>query len=246
LTKDPEQYADAKNQPHVLVAVRMKERGLTVRTGDTIAYIICHSKISEKPSSLAERAYHPDELRKDPANLSIDYEWYLIQQIHPPVARLCEHIDGTDSSRLASCLGLDPKKFTSSSSNMSGNGELRLTSVISEEEKFRDCERVGLICNSCKSVSQLESLITADYKVGVKCSACGSTFRPITVYYQVYGAIRKYLKEYYQGWLECDDPACRTQTLRMRVYESRCVNDQCRGTMSPKVSSTTILYFYNF
>ena len=32
-------------------------------------------------------------------------------QVHPVVSRLCGPIEGTDSARLADCLGLDPSKF---------------------------------------------------------------------------------------------------------------------------------------
>lgn len=35
----------------------------------------------------------------------VDYEYYLSQQILPPVERLCEPIEGTDRARLAECLG---------------------------------------------------------------------------------------------------------------------------------------------
>ena len=34
-----------------------------------------------------------------------DYDYYLSQQILPPIERLCERIEGTDRSRLAECLG---------------------------------------------------------------------------------------------------------------------------------------------
>lgn len=36
---------------------------------------------------------------------SPDYEYYLSQQILPPVDRLCDPIEGTDKARLAECLG---------------------------------------------------------------------------------------------------------------------------------------------
>ena len=41
---------------------------------------------------IAERAYHPDELRTDP-NLVIDAEYYLAQQVLPVVMRLCAPIE---------------------------------------------------------------------------------------------------------------------------------------------------------
>lgn len=67
LTKDPEAYADAKGQPHVTVALRMKQRGLSVKSGDTIPYLICINSAVENVNALAERAYHPDEVRSNPA-----------------------------------------------------------------------------------------------------------------------------------------------------------------------------------
>eukprot|EP00474_Spongospora_subterranea_P002470 CRZ02928.1 hypothetical protein [Spongospora subterranea] len=39
---------------------------------------------------------------------------YRLSQIVPPVLRLCAHIEGTDASRLADCLGLDGSKFHNS------------------------------------------------------------------------------------------------------------------------------------
>ena len=42
---------------------------------------------------------------------SVDVEWYLNQQILPPIARLCEPIEGTSTAMLAERLGLDGSKF---------------------------------------------------------------------------------------------------------------------------------------
>ena len=106
----------------------MKARGRSARTGDVIPYIFClgNGEASAK-SAQADRAKHPDEIRKADSGLSIgtprscfvlgwgclrrmlvDYQYYLSQQILPPIERLCEPIEGTDRSRLAECLG----KFT--------------------------------------------------------------------------------------------------------------------------------------
>ena len=71
--------------------------------GETIPYIICKSDDASKQHLIAERAYHADTVRKE--KLTPDYEWYLTTQIHPPIARLCEPIEGTDSAFLAQCLG---------------------------------------------------------------------------------------------------------------------------------------------
>ena len=41
LGKNPEDYPDAKSQPHVQVAMRIKARSCTPRAGDVIPYVFC-------------------------------------------------------------------------------------------------------------------------------------------------------------------------------------------------------------
>lgn len=69
--------------------------------------MFCIGKGEEASKSVqADRAKHPDEFKKAaPEELSIDYEYYLTNQILPPIERLCEPIEGTDRARLAECLG---------------------------------------------------------------------------------------------------------------------------------------------
>lgn len=57
-----------------------------------------------------QRAYHVDELKNND-KLLIDVNYYLAQQIHPVVSRLCEPIDGLDAAFIAECLGLDPSTY---------------------------------------------------------------------------------------------------------------------------------------
>jgi len=108
LGKDPNDYPDKKSQPHVQVALRMREKQQTVRIGQVIPYIFCIASTDDKSDvklTQAERAKHPDELRRSEGTLLIDHEFYLSNQILPPIERLCDPIEGTDRARLAECLG---------------------------------------------------------------------------------------------------------------------------------------------
>ena len=58
----------------------------------------------------AERARHPDDVARSEGKLNLDYEWYLTQQILPPISRLCEPIEGTSTMQLSAKLGLDASK----------------------------------------------------------------------------------------------------------------------------------------
>ena len=102
LTKDPSGYVDGTSQPHVVVAQRLQQNKIPVKVGDFIQYIICTGSHSEK---LSARAFTPEEIIHH--NKTIDKEWYLMQQFHPPISRLCEHIAGLDSHILQHSLGLE-------------------------------------------------------------------------------------------------------------------------------------------
>ncbi|KAL6580137.1 hypothetical protein OROMI_008161 [Orobanche minor] len=127
LTEPPEKYsyANARNQPHVQVALRLKRSGYVIgcSAGDVVPYIICRQEGNGSTSSvgIAQRARHPDELKGGNESWAIDIDYYLAQQIHPMISRLCESIQGTSPSRLAECLGLDPSKFQIKSSESVNN-----------------------------------------------------------------------------------------------------------------------------
>jgi DNA polymerase alpha subunit A len=72
LGKNPEDYPDAKSQPHVQVALRMKARGGSARGGDVIPYVFCLADGADvNKVSQAELAKHPDEIRKADSGLKV-------------------------------------------------------------------------------------------------------------------------------------------------------------------------------
>nr|GFC28190.1 DNA polymerase alpha catalytic subunit [Tanacetum cinerariifolium] len=81
LTKPPEAYPYARSQPHVEVALRLQKLGYTsgCSAGDTVPYIICCEqwKGSSTSVGIAQRARHPDELKKDNENLMIDIDYII-------------------------------------------------------------------------------------------------------------------------------------------------------------------------
>ncbi|KAI3432425.1 hypothetical protein D9Q98_003979 [Chlorella vulgaris] len=151
LTKRPDDYPDAKNQPHVQVALRRRAAGKQngVMAGETVPYVICNNvdesgKVLPRDSKgLAERAFHPEEINAD-SSLRVDAGWYLAQQVFPVVSRLCAPIEGTDAGRLADCLGLDGSKYRAAAA-AAGQGETRedasLAAVASldDDDRYKDC-----------------------------------------------------------------------------------------------------------
>ncbi|SPO31013.1 related to POL1 - DNA-directed DNA polymerase alpha, 180 KD subunit [Ustilago trichophora] len=253
LGKNPEDYPDVKSQPHVQVALRMKARGGSARMGDVIPYIFCLGEdgTSNTKTAQAERAHHPDELRRKDSELKVDYEHYLALQILPPIERLCESIEGTDRSRLAECLGLDPAKYSHGSSSSAGGvgGSAdrefaTLDSQIPDEVRFAKCEPLKLTCPSCRESSVFlgpahrpaakiltDSTNTKDADrnaistKGIRCTnaSCARMLPLATVAIQLELAIRSYISRYYTGWTECSDPNCGSRTRMASVYAKRCL-----------------------
>ncbi|KAL8283423.1 hypothetical protein RQP46_005833 [Phenoliferia psychrophenolica] len=107
LGKNPQDYPDAKSQPHVTVALRMKAKGQSAKMGDVIPYIFCVPEGgAPQTTGKAPNAYHPDDVRRAGSTLKIDYNVYLSSQIMPPIERLCDPIEGTEKARLAECIVL--------------------------------------------------------------------------------------------------------------------------------------------
>lgn len=258
-----------------MVALKMKEKGLSIRHGDTIPYIICCPQSMENSLTngngsignhhnhglIADRAHHPDDLRKDPT-LLIDIDWYMTQQIHPPISRLCEYIEELSSAKLASYLGLDSRKYHQIR-KMDLDDEDGINSTIpsylrmlkSDEELYKNNKRLSIQCPECKSFSLMESIISSpssspspsnkdemekdkETDLAFKCIKCTKSFSSMTIYYQVLGFIRRYLSEYYTFTLKCNE--CHSITQRVRIYESQCITDSCRGRMRPIISGSQV------
>ncbi|EGN95137.1 hypothetical protein SERLA73DRAFT_77147 [Serpula lacrymans var. lacrymans S7.3] len=229
LGKNPEDYPDAKSQPHVQVAMRMKAKGGSARSGDVIPYVFCIAAGEESAKSAqAERAKHPDEIKKAaPGEMNIDYEHYLALQVLPPIERLCEPIEGTDKARLAECLGLDPARFRSSLAGQDvGMTFGTLDSRTSDSERFRDAIPFIVRCRSCKGqivfapINDGSTLLRSD---GPICPACKAIFGTASLIAQLEVQIRKCISRYYEFWTVCDDPTCGARTRGMGVYGRRCL-----------------------
>ncbi|XP_017439927.1 DNA polymerase alpha catalytic subunit isoform X1 [Vigna angularis] len=257
LTKPPEAYPDAKNQPHVLVTQRLKQQGYSsgCSVGDTIPYIICYEQGGSSGSAggIAQRARHPEELKGEQGTWLIDIDYYLSQQIHPVVSRLCASIQGTSPERLADCSGLDSSKFHHKSCEaFNDDSSSLLLSAANDEERYRGCEPLVLSCPSCSGtfdcppVSKyicclLESGMTtsvsteeSDFNFWRKlcCPKCSEDIKisPAMIANQVKRQAEMFVLMYYKGLLTCDDETCKHTTRSISLW---LVGDSERGTVCP-------------
>ncbi|XP_075936283.1 DNA polymerase alpha catalytic subunit [Anarhichas minor] len=260
LTKDPQDYPDKKSLPHVHVALWINSQGgRRVKSGDTVSYIIC-----KDGSTLAasQRAYALEQLQKQ-EGLSVDTQYYLAQQVHPVVSRICDPIEGIDSVLIATWLGLDPSQFRAHQQYQreeEADGTLGAPVQLTDEERYKDCERFTFTCPQCDTDNIYDGVfegagLTLEPGLLRCCHVpCGS--RPVDYAVNIGNKlrhdIRRHIKKYYSGWLVCEDQACQNRTRRLPVAFSRHgpICPACtRATLRPEYSEKALynqLCFYRF
>ncbi|KAF7320311.1 DNA polymerase [Mycena kentingensis (nom. inval.)] len=247
LGKNPEDYPDAKSQPHVQVALRMNQRGGSAKHGDVIPYLFCLADGEQTAKTAqADRAKHPEEFRKTDSGLKLDLEYYLGHQVLPPIERLCDPIDGTDRARLAECLGLDPLRYRTSSS--SGAAEehnfLSLDARITDSERFKDAAPFTVRCRQCKVESEWAPVYdvqrTLLQPTGPTCPGCKNAISHGSIQMQLETQIRLHINKYYEGWTVCGDDSCGHRTRKMGVFGRRCLQRNCQGKVAFEYSDAQL------
>ncbi|KAG7397018.1 DNA-directed DNA polymerase alpha catalytic subunit pol1 [Phytophthora boehmeriae] len=259
LNKQPEQYPDRAKQYHVQVALALRAQGKPVGAGTHIPYVICKE---EEPGS-GRRAYHPDEVKRSGDKLNIDVEWYLESQIHPPVNRLCAHIEGTSSPQLAHCLGLDTAKFSHSATYEDNDAGDAIPSVLqSDADRFKDCVPLEITCNHCKIATAFPGVYCTSEKdgslsSGLLCPVCKTDFwgfdkegiygnvgddLQAVLSNRLHLATRESTKKYYEAWTICSDVMCKTRTQKqsLRGNGNICSATGCRATVNLEYSDSAL------
>lgn len=262
LSKHPNEYPDAKAQPHVQVAKMMLQNNRPVNTGDHIPYIITSpppqdpNQPAVKVPSATERARHPEEIARSDGALKPDVEWYLTQQILPPIARLCEPIEGASQQILAEKLGLDSSRYNynnRSGAEINDDDLIDYTpaSLLPDEERFKSVEKLKLFCFACGTENEFPGVLcsvkdevsgTSTLVSGLRCPNA-SCSRPMfwghNNHFECLARIantmsvwtRALMSNYYEGLVRCDEPGCGLETRQLSVCGGVCLRRGCSGKM---------------
>ena len=266
LTKRPEDYPDAKNQPHVQVALRRRASGKRdgVAPGETVPYIICVEYNEEgnpitADKGLAERAYGPDEVASSNGRLRIDTQYYISQQIFPVVSRLVAPIEGTDIGHIAESLGLDPSRYRgtnlSSSMHTKEDALLIAASGLDDDDRFKKCKPLILHDKDGQEVTfhgvrdLLKGSSTAAESTLLSLAGDGNSPRiaPAKIANQVQLRMRDAVSRYYEGKMRSDDDMMPCPTRNICLRESSDgrpggapPDPRCSGTMHAEVSEADL------
>ncbi|XP_076636493.1 DNA polymerase alpha catalytic subunit isoform X2 [Colletes latitarsis] len=247
LSKNPNEYPDTK-QAHVQVALRLnKDGGRMWKAGDTVPYIICDDGTQK---SATERAYHIDEYKKNDS-LKIDVDYYLMSQIFPVVLRICEPIEGIDDVLLAENLGIEVVYKSKRLIHTEENNEVPL---LVNDDRFRYCLPLKFTCvnEKCQSEIIIKDIVvetpTGNQLSLAACSNPDCLTKP-WIYVNVIQnalvlAVRETLNDYYNGWLECENPLCgeRTQILPLGFRKKYPTCRNCGDADLHRIFSETKLY----
>jgi DNA polymerase alpha subunit A len=255
LNKHPNDYPDAKSLPHVFVAKKMLTDHRAVSIGDHIPYVITKEEQTSEPTAkkslVAERACHPEDITRSNGALQPDVEWYLTQQILPPISRLCEPIEELTQSALAGKLGLDTSKYNHMvNTNVDEDDLVDYTpqSSLSDEERFKDVEKLFITCASCNESSEFSGVVRVTLENGVPIFKSGMCCSNPECNAKNWGEAdvmvcmskvvnkmnimkKKQQQLYYDGLVRCDDPMCGLETKQLSVYEGCCLKQHCNGRM---------------
>ncbi|PRP77959.1 DNA polymerase alpha catalytic subunit [Planoprotostelium fungivorum] len=228
ITKNLEEYAE-KGLPHVVVARRMREAGKRVMAGDHIRFVIC---VGDNPQdSFSNNARSPEEMTKN--NLKVDIDWYLNQQILPPITRLCSEIKGTDQAQLATCLGMDPTKYrraAEASVDTIGNVDIFL-GALPDKERFRSVEKFSMVCK-CGARTVFED----QYSRHCSKERCENVFETMSVKVAIRKLFQRTVTIYNDHFYVCEEPMCKNRTRQLFVKKyTKCTQSGCRGNTKPEL-----------
>ncbi|EYC39595.1 hypothetical protein Y032_0650g1135 [Ancylostoma ceylanicum] len=250
LTRNPKDYHDLKSQPHAAVAMRLNETGkFSLRHGDIVEYIICEDGTT---NSAMQRAYHRTELESNP-ELKIDLHYYLAQQVHPVVSRLCAPIEETDAVRIAEALGMDSTSYRRSAAAHASDA------AAAEDEwawqgpiTYDHCEALTFTCPStgCGNVLRIRKAVEeqgSTFKLSLEaCDKCGAELSPYSAYIcnRVEDALREFVARHLSSCFKCDDAVCefRTKVHLMKWCREGLECPKCPGGVLRKEYSAKDLF----
>nr|XP_022908204.1 DNA polymerase alpha catalytic subunit [Onthophagus taurus] len=230
LTKNPKEYSEKNALTHVQVALRYNSKGgKQLQNGDTVPYIICEDGTS---NAATQRGYHIEEF-KNSTTLKLDVKYYLAQQIHPVISRLCSPIPELDSYQIANWLGLDTTHFKKPNNNESSSINKNDMVQYNDEIRYRNCEPFIFTCYFCKHLNTITDLIMDNQPFLNKCMNQECSVRPLdylgNVQNQLSLAINKYIRKFYQFEMTCEDPSCTYDTnhVSTRIFNKYTVCKMC-------------------
>lgn len=249
LNKNPEQYQETKGVGHVSLALRHNndsKRARKMKAGDTVEYVICLDGTKETAN---QRAYTIQELNESEGKLQIDHEYYLCQQIHPVMVRICDQLPITNAYVLAEMLGVEKSNLLHIKQSAEVSGAKRDQLLSRGAARFHCCKPLEIDCPNCSTPDVIVERSRKNAKTRelefslTNCLQCNFRYanRSQHIVVQIIQLIRKLTTDLYNTRLVCDNVECDYSTRNMFLptssnggEEHRFLCEKCDGTLSPE------------
>ena len=199
-------------------------------------------------------------------NLKPDVNWYILQQLMPPITRLIQHIDGLNIDFVAQCLGVDPTKYKYHSSTVTGDGEddkgAAIPSAVlkSETQKSladRSIAKLTVVCPFCQESNEIKGIFRDAKRSisGIICQKeeCKQHLPEKFLKNRVIRFLRELLEVYYAGKSFSLFPVltimmvfalgvyvCAEPSCKTRTQQvsvnQRCINGTCKGKLDGEIN----------
>ncbi|GIQ80637.1 DNA polymerase alpha catalytic subunit [Kipferlia bialata] len=215
LSRDPSGYADVKALPHVQVALTMRKEGRNVSTtaGSVVTYFMA-------------KGDGPPGCKPEPVSIfglvgrELDLEWYLSNQVLPPVSRLCAVIDTISPVDLARSLGLSREHQQNAGMGFSEPvyGDTSLSQDL--QTRFARCVPLRIPCGNaqeeCSGCIQwppgvdrgLPSAPLTVSKDMLCCNVCNRAITPVEGATAAFKLVHRLQSLYHACVPSCNDASC--------------------------------------
>ncbi|KAI8876237.1 hypothetical protein K501DRAFT_279596 [Backusella circina FSU 941] len=243
LNKALSEYDKSKGYHHIIVARKMRQTGMNVSVGDIVPYVMCVGRYKAIPT-IPEDALI--------GNAKLDINWYLSQQILPPVSRLCTPLHDITNKELILALGVDDtidvqetviKEDPDGEVDHQEEDNMLMNTVVLDRNTIEK-NRFVLHCSKCLENNVYGGPIRRDHNgrlmCGLLCSYC-NTMSMGSIVTQVILEIRKRIDEYYSSPFICNNEWCGTVAYDTMVMNNQnCPNITCRGKLVRKFSDNLL------
>lgn len=166
-----------------------------------------------RKATIGDFAYSPDEYMDKKRNLQIDSDWYITQQLLPPITRLIEHIDGIEVDFVAQCLGVDSRKYKFGTKNETYDEDADkiesianpvLKSETTKKLYDRTIATLKIICPHCDASFDMPAIFHTKDRQSLRSDMCVKCNHIVPQQY-IQNRVRLFLKQlqvmYYKGKL---------------------------------------------
>lgn len=149
-----------------------------------------------------------------------DVLYYLSQQVHPVVMRLCEPFEELDGARLAEALGLNPAGYRNHAGQQRSGFSLDNVSLDCAGDEFQTAEGFSFECAHCSKVCVLRAIVAGQgeniYLSMEKCANCHAELlssQP-ALRNRLLRQLHDHMARYQRSPFKCDDLTCAHEEQR--------------------------------